>query len=89
MDTNHPVFTDSDGYDPRIQHPFSMIISGPSNSGKSFFVSSLIRNADRIFSAKIDNFVYVYSCWQPLFDELMKIRPINFLRHAKVLIKKT
>ena len=80
MAINKPFFAEANGYSSRLDHPFSMVVSGPSNSGKSFFVSNLIRNADKIFSVKMDNLVYIYSCWQPLFDELLKIRPINFIQ---------
>lgn len=76
----NPLFSEANGYSARLQHPFSMIVTGPSNSGKSFFVSDLISNADKILSVKIDNIVYIYSCWQRLFDELLKIRPINFIQ---------
>ena len=63
-----------------LAHPFSMVISGPSNCGKSFFVKDIIANAEKIISAKLDNIVYIYSCWQPLYDNLLKIRSINFVQ---------
>src|SRR4029434_8748876 len=66
-------------FDFRLQHPFSCIISGPSNSGKTYFVKMLIVNADNVFSNKIENIVYIYACWQPLYDELLKIRDIKFI----------
>ena len=67
-------------YDPRLQHPFGMIVSGPSNSGKSYFVRNLLIAADRLISKKINNIVYIYSIWQPLFDELLKYKDIRFIR---------
>ena len=66
-------------FDPRLQHPFSMVVSGPSNSGKTYFVKTVIENMDRLFSEKIENIVYVYSCWQPIYDDLLKIRNIHFV----------
>ena len=39
----------------------------------------LIANADKAVSDKIENIVYIYDCWQPLYDELMKIRNIKFI----------
>lgn len=80
MDSSGTVFRDADGYRQTLQCPFSMVVSGPSNSGKTHFVSSLIENADKIFSVKIDNLVYIYACWQPMFDHLLKICPINFIQ---------
>ena len=66
-------------FDPRLQHPCSMVVAGPSNSGKTYFVKKVIENLDRLFSEKIDNIVYIYSCWQPIYDELLKITSINFV----------
>lgn len=67
------------GFDPRLQHPFSCVISGPSNSGKTYFVKMLLDNAEVVFSKEIQNIVWVYSCWQPLYDELLKVREIHFI----------
>ena len=71
-------------FDTRLQHPFSMVVSGPSNSGKTYFVKTIIENADKIISENTGNIVYVYSCWQPLYDELLQIRPINFVEGIPV-----
>ena len=39
----------------------------------------LMANVDKAVSDKIENIVYIYDCWQPLYDELMKIRNIKFI----------
>lgn len=57
--------------DPRLQHPFSCILAGPSNSGKSYFVKQLLHNTETHLSHKPDNIVWFYSCWQKLYDELI------------------
>ena len=67
------------GFDARLQHPFSLVVSGPSNCGKTFFVKDIVTNAERVISQRFDNVVYIYSCWQPLYDQLLKIRDINFV----------
>lgn len=72
--------SDVTGFDFRLQHPFSCVISGPSNSGKTFFVKMLIANADNVICNKTKNIVYIYDCWQPLYDELLKIRDIKFIQ---------
>lgn len=80
--TTQPCLMDfklDQGFDARLQHPFSMVVSGPSNCGKTFFVKNVIENASGIISHNIDNIVYIYSCWQPLYDQLLKIRDINFV----------
>lgn len=66
-------------FDARLQHPFSAVVSGPSNCGKTFFVKEVIDNASRVISHKIENIVYIYSCWQPLYDQLLKNHQINFV----------
>lgn len=65
--------------DLRLLHPFSCVVSGPSNCGKTFFVKDVIENTSRIISHSIDNVVYIYSCWQPLYNQLLQIRDINFV----------
>lgn len=67
-------------FDCRLQHPFSMVISGPSNCGKTYLVKNIIENASKIMSSKPENIVYIYSCWQPLYDELLKICDIRFIQ---------
>lgn len=66
-------------FDGRLQHPFSCVISGPSNSGKTVIVRDLIENASKIISHKTNNIVLIYSCWQPLYDKLLKICDIKFI----------
>ena len=80
MATNQECFRDAGDYQNPLQHPFSLTISGPSNCGKTHFVSSLIANADKIFSVEMHNIVYLYTCWQPLFDRLLAMRDITFIR---------
>lgn len=80
MDINNGHIKDVDGFQTPLQHPFSMLIAGPSNSGKTFFVKDIIEHADKIISVKVENIVYIYSCWQSLYDQLLKIRPINFIQ---------
>ena len=47
-------------FDFRLQHPFSCMISGPSNSGKTYFVKMLIMYADHVICNKINNIIYIY-----------------------------
>ena len=56
-----------DSFDFRLQHPFLCVISGPSNSGKTYFVKILIVNADNVFSNKIENILYIYTLVGNLF----------------------
>ena len=73
-------FKDAVGFQNQLLHPFSMIVAGPSGSGKTYFVKAIIEHLDSIISTKVDNIVYIYSCWQKLYDDLLKIRDINFIQ---------
>ena len=60
----------SQKYDIRLCENFKMFLSGPSRSGKTFFVASLLKNLD-IFSIKPPSqVVYVYRIWQPKYAEM-------------------
>ena len=76
---NHCNMCETDDFDFRLQHPFSALVSGPSNSGKTYFVKTLMYNSEKMCSVKFDNFIYIYSCWQPLYDELMQLFDIKFI----------
>lgn len=76
---NHCNMCETDDFDFRLQHPFSALVSGPSNSGKTYFVKTLMYNSEKMCSVKFDNFIYIYSCWQPLYDELMQVFDIKFI----------
>jgi len=58
-----------DTIDPRFTHPFTAIIAGPSQSGKSMFCMRLIRNARECITPPPERIVYCYSVNQPLFDQ--------------------
>ncbi len=66
-------------FDFRFQFPFSAVISGPSGCGKTVFVKNLLCNADKMIDVKIDNIVFLYGCWQPLYDELLSLFDIKFI----------
>lgn len=57
--------------DVRWKHPFSAIVAGPSNCGKSFFVKNLLDNAQHVLSSMPENILYCYSVWQKLYDEIL------------------
>ncbi len=81
----HRGVRDASEFDFRLIHPFSSVISGPSNSGKTYFVKRLMENGLNMISTKIENIVYIYNCWQPLYDELLKLYDIIFLKEYQSL----
>lgn len=43
----------------RLKTPFRLLISGPTQSGKSFFCKKLIENSDRIFDTKFFKIIWI------------------------------
>ena len=58
-----------------FKHPFSMIVSGPSRSGKTYWVINLLLNAADRIQPSPNRIVYCYSHWQPKYDVLKKHIP--------------
>lgn len=56
-----------------LKHPFSSIISGPSNCGKSFFVRDLIKYKHEMITPVPDKIVWFYGIQQPLYDEIADV----------------
>ena len=56
--------------DLRLQTPFTCIIASPSKSGKSTFVTKLLKNAKHMFSEPPSAIYYFYNTWSPSFREL-------------------
>lgn len=55
-----------------LKTPFTCIVASPSKSGKSTFVSKLLRNAKIYFSTPPSAVYYFYNSWSDTFDELRK-----------------
>lgn len=51
---------DSDIFDARIQHPFTMIVYGPSMSGKTLFTLELIRSEQELISGHFTKIIWFY-----------------------------
>lgn len=53
-----------------ISHPSSILLSGPSGSGKSFWMKRLVEHAKQMFSPSIDKVTLCYAEMQPLYNEM-------------------
>ncbi|GFX95129.1 uncharacterized protein TNCV_3605881 [Trichonephila clavipes] len=62
---------------PTIQHPSSMLISGPSNSGKTYFVKKLLDY--EMFKPTPSKIIWCYGAYQTLFDEISNVEFIDGL----------
>ena len=56
-------------FDPRLQGPFTMLITGPTSCGKSNLVFEILRNTKTLINPPIDNITYCYGQWQNEYDE--------------------
>jgi energy-coupling factor transporter ATP-binding protein EcfA2 len=69
-------------FDARLQHPFSMVVYGPSQSGKSTFIFNLLRNASRLINVQYDYIVCFIGSNDTKYIELKAIygNKIDFVR---------
>ena len=62
-----------------IRQPASVIISGPSGSGKSELVKNLLKER-KLFYPPPKKMVYCYDRWQALFDGMKKQSNVIFYK---------
>ena len=53
--------------------PFSMIIAGPSQSGKNEFLYTLLNNLQSCINEKFDNIIFIYGAWQERYKSFPNI----------------
>lgn len=67
------------------KHPFSAILAGPSNCGKTYFIKNMLDHAHTVLSVVPENIVWCYACWQPMYKELLQKYPhIRFMEGLPV-----
>lgn len=54
----------------KLVHPSTILISGPTGCGKTYFVSELLRK--NWFNPAIERFILIYGEWQEVYDKLKK-----------------
>ena len=57
-------------FDIRLKENFKILISGPSRSGKTFFVKDLVKNLDIFSKSKPQVVTLIYKVMQPIYDQL-------------------
>ena len=60
-------------FDARLKHPFSLLVSGPSQCGKSTFIFNLLQNASRLVDVQFDYIVCFLGSDDPKLFELKNI----------------
>lgn len=58
-----------------FNHPFTCLIAGPTQSGKTFFIQKVLENSNILIKPQPDHIIYCYSSWQPKFDILKNSIP--------------
>lgn len=54
-------------------HPFVLTLCGPSQCGKTYWVSKLLTHVDVMITPSVDKIVFLYSTYQPMYDTMREI----------------
>ena len=57
-------------FDPRLIHPFPCIVAGPTGSGKTVFVKTLLSGREQFIDGPPEYILWCYGEFQPMFAEL-------------------
>lgn len=67
-----------------FEHPFTCLIAGPQQSGKTHLLKHILQNQDVLISPAPEKIYYCYSVWQPKFDEMLSsVKNIEFYQGIK------
>ena len=58
-----------------MQRPFTCIVAGCTQSGKTVWVKSLLENAQTTISPTPQRIIWCYGQWQPSYFDMMRIMP--------------
>ncbi|VDI78914.1 Hypothetical predicted protein [Mytilus galloprovincialis] len=62
-------------------HPFTMMLAGPTGSGKTFWMKTLLERARRMIKPSPERIIWCYKRWQPLFTEMQQtVKNIIFVQ---------
>jgi pantothenate kinase-related protein Tda10 len=62
--------------DPTWKHPFTSLIAGPTGCGKTVFVQKLLQHIEQMVTPSIDEVLWCYGEWQPLYKTF---KGVNFI----------
>ena len=57
--------------DPRLKNPVTVLIAGPSCSGKSFFLMKLLRHGEQMFEEPPKKIVWCYGVYQDAYNSML------------------
>lgn len=53
-----------------LRLPQSAIICGSTKTGKTTFVKKMLLSMDKVFDLPVEEIIFVYTAWQPIYSEL-------------------
>jgi len=59
-----------------FSHPFTCMIVGPTQCGKTFFVKNVLENYQKLLTPIPNRIFYCYHQWQPLFESFKRDIPL-------------
>lgn len=71
--------------DPRLKHPFTCVVAGPTSSGKSHFVSRLLEHVHDLIDPPPEKVMWCYGEWQPLYATIRDVEFVEGLPDIKTL----
>lgn len=77
--------------DPRWTHPFTCIVSGPTGSGKTWFVMRFLQHADQLMNPPPERILWFYGEWQAAYTRLSipKLQFVEGLPKTELLDPRT
>ncbi|GBO06000.1 hypothetical protein AVEN_229385-1 [Araneus ventricosus] len=58
---------------PKLQHPFKMVLAGPTGCGKTYFVLDLLHYKREMFFPVPNKIAWFYGIHQPLYDNIPEV----------------
>jgi hypothetical protein len=62
-----------------LKHPFSALVTGPSQSGKTQWVCRLLACIDKMLTLKPERIYYCYSEWQPTYSKIAALGNVQLI----------
>ena len=61
--------------DTRLKHPFPMLMTGPTSSGKTYFVKRLLEGGEDTIQNPPENIIWCYGMDQKLYHDMQETIP--------------
>ena len=67
-----------------LKHPFTMLIAGPTGSGKTMWVKKLIDSLPIVCDTPPQRITYFYGEYQPIFSQFKNVNFVSGLSESKL-----